>query len=103
MDCVPCLGYCKSLNIVTNEETVHVHLYVCYIDFSVLFCQENVTVYIILLNKLNDQENVEMGFSGQADSSKRVPGIFVNEYTISCLSPGMCNMKTLTQSREEEI
>ncbi|XP_062375492.1 phosphoinositide 3-kinase adapter protein 1 [Sardina pilchardus] len=51
-------------------------------------CGENVTVYVILLNKLDDQENVEMEFSGE-DHSKRVPGNFVNEYTVSGPSPDM--------------
>ncbi|KAG5266960.1 hypothetical protein AALO_G00238220 [Alosa alosa] len=51
-------------------------------------CGKNVTVYVILLNKLDDQENVEMEFSGK-DSSKRVPGNFVNDYTISGPSPDM--------------
>ncbi|XP_031434583.1 phosphoinositide 3-kinase adapter protein 1 isoform X2 [Clupea harengus] len=51
-------------------------------------CGENVTVYIIMLNKLGNQENVEMEFSGK-DTSKRVPGKFVNEYTINGLSPDM--------------
>lgn len=55
-----------------------------------------------MLNKLGNQENVEMEFSGK-DTSKRVPGKFVNEYTINGLSPGKCNEKTLIRNRKDGI
>ncbi|KAL2083238.1 hypothetical protein ACEWY4_021011 [Coilia grayii] len=51
-------------------------------------CGENVTVYIILLNKLDHEENVEMEFMSEG-ITKRVPGKCVNECTISGVSPDM--------------
>ncbi|XP_063048050.1 phosphoinositide 3-kinase adapter protein 1 [Engraulis encrasicolus] len=51
-------------------------------------CGEHVTVYIILLKKRDHEGSLEMEFSCEG-ISRRVPGICVNEYTISGESPDM--------------
>lgn len=52
-----------------------------------LHFQTSVDIYIIMANKLDSQDSIEVDFHSE-HSTKRVPGSVVNEYIVTVQSPG---------------
>ncbi|KAI5107829.1 phosphoinositide 3-kinase adapter protein 1 [Silurus meridionalis] len=66
-----------------------------------ILCGTQVDIYIIMANKLNSQDNIEVEFRCES-STKHVPGTAVNEYIVTVQSPEMPTGEVILQLYNNE-
>ncbi|KAK6293417.1 hypothetical protein J4Q44_G00357430 [Coregonus suidteri] len=75
--------------IYPNQATSPTHPTCLTVQPNRVLCGDHATIFIIFSNKLDNQLKMEVEFSSEDSTAKRVLGIYENEYTISVNAPDM--------------